>query len=696
MKIYDRISTVQLQVLRYTMRTTRMKWVLRIIFLTLLLAIPSLIMSQQETWKDWNHYQMLGLQPDDYYYTSGRWAVKSRRERGKERRQIQISDIKKAYRKQAQAWHPDKITARKKQQEQGTNNMTSNRSIDYSNVSVEECNARFSKIAEAYEILSDEEQRRDYDEYLLQMEDSMQNEYNRRDRMGNQKISKEEMFDTRSTSTYQSKFADSFFDAASVFEDFFFGSSGSSKSKMEDIFDTFFTAGGSKRYNHRQPDRMSETTHVRYDPKYRRQIVKVLQKEEFDEPSRNRIYYRVIAQEFFEEVDFYGRVTGYIPISDPTVVEEGETPLRREQYAQSRGRSPNHGDYRRRIMQANSHRMERNEYITPRSAFLRSINGEYYARLTTDCELVVMHDEGEFREDTFVWSSGTYVPPQHRKKGCALAMYGPRIAIVIGDIDDPTTVLWSSPSPPPIVPGSSFEGEEVIDFYCSLDGDGSIAVYRTRKKVELSVNGNDLWSIAQMWWSDLIGGEPLAPPETHAAAKWKSIQRWAVLKTTGRPTARKSFTRGSKSPYDADEHIDECVFATGLAGCITPGRYAINISKQVKRSLQKAVTQLDEKVGDFVDSLYDVGDEDTDILDTFVRVISRAGTSLGNQVNQSIPNGILIVEELKHRIEKWFKICKYELIDHFGKIRLKLRKIAKLMMKVAKEKYDNVVNSWEL
>lgn len=685
------------------MRTTRML-LLRIIFLTLLFAISPFISAQQDTWKDWNHYQLLGLQSEDYYYTSGRWAIKSRRERAKERRQIQTKDIKKAYRKQAQAWHPDKIITRKKQQEQGNqqdqiNNSTIQQmhSIDYSNISVEECNARFSKIAEAYDILSDEEKRRDYDEYLLQMEDSMQNEYKRREKMENQRFGEETMFDTRREPTYQSKFTDSFFDAASVFEDFFFGSPDSSKSKMEDLFDIFFTTGGSKKYSHRQPDRMSETTTLRYDPKYRRQIVQVLQKEEFDEPSRNRIYYRVIGQEFFEEVDFYGRVVGYIPISDPTIVEEGETTLRSNQYAESRGSSKsNRNDYRRRVMKTNSHRIERNQYITPRSAFLRSINGEYYARLTNDCELVVMHDMGEFLEDTFVWSSGTYLPPQYRGKGCALAMYGPRIAIVIGDIDDPTTVLWSSPSPPPIVPGSSFEGEEVIDFYCSLDGDGSIAVYRTRKKVELSVNGNDLWSIAQMWWSELIGGEPLSPPKTHAAAKWKSIQRWAILKTTGRPATRKSTSRGEKMVHDSDDHIDECVFATGLAGCLTPGRYVINISKHVKRSLQKAVVQLDEKVGDFVDSLYDIDDDDTDLLDTFVRVMSKAGISLGSQVNKLIPDGILFAQKIAHWIEKLVTICKHEFIDYFEKISLSFRETTKLFTQLAREKYDDVVHSWEL
>ena len=76
-----------------------------------------------------------------------------------------------------------------------------------------------------------------------------------------------------------------------------------------------------------------------------------------------------------------------------------------------------------------------------------------------------------------MWTSNTYVPPNHHRDGCALAIYGARIAIIVGGVEHPSTFL----SPPPIVRGS-FDGEESIDAYLSLDDDGSLVVYRSRKQ----------------------------------------------------------------------------------------------------------------------------------------------------------------------------------------------------------------------
>ena len=83
-------------------------------------------------WKEWNYYQILGLAPVvDYYYSQGEknsssgtspsstslpiYKLFSRWTRRKERSTITKKEIKKAYRKQAQMWHPDKImNARKR------------------------------------------------------------------------------------------------------------------------------------------------------------------------------------------------------------------------------------------------------------------------------------------------------------------------------------------------------------------------------------------------------------------------------------------------------------------------------------------------------------------------------------------------------------------------------------------------------
>jgi len=74
------------------------------------------------TWENWNYYQILGLSPapvsDDSYHNHqshsvGKQPLPSRRQRARDLEKIKAEDIKKAYRKQAQLWHPDKIASRK-------------------------------------------------------------------------------------------------------------------------------------------------------------------------------------------------------------------------------------------------------------------------------------------------------------------------------------------------------------------------------------------------------------------------------------------------------------------------------------------------------------------------------------------------------------------------------------------------------
>ena len=76
-------------------------------------------------WKEWSYYQILGLAPVDYYYSQEEknsssstspssmslsiYKLSSRWMRRKERSTITKKEIKKAYCKQAQMWHPDKI-----------------------------------------------------------------------------------------------------------------------------------------------------------------------------------------------------------------------------------------------------------------------------------------------------------------------------------------------------------------------------------------------------------------------------------------------------------------------------------------------------------------------------------------------------------------------------------------------------------
>jgi hypothetical protein len=278
-------------------------------------------------------------------------------------------------------------------------------------------------------------------------------------------------------------------------------------------------------------------------------------------------------------------------------------------------------------------------------------------------------------------------------------MYGPTIAIIVGNVENPTTVLWTSPPPPPIVPGSPLDGEEVIDFYCSLDDDGSLAVYRTRKSVNLSMTGRDILDLVHMWWSDLVTGEYSTPPKTQAAHAWKSIQRWAHLKITGRPTSSSGQTTmyNSRRHSDLDgQHVDECIYATGPAGCYTAGRYVVNISNTIKRSVEKIVSQLDDKVGDLVDSIYEGGEEDIDLSDTVLRITTNSIRNLSGAIVRVVrhffPLALNLLKEFQYRISKWAKILSYEINDYMDSSNYKLRRLKR----VIEMKWDQLINEWDI
>lgn len=116
-------------------------------------------------------------------------------------------DIKKAYRKLALRWHPDKNPE-----------------------NLEEANKRFKEISEAYEVLIDEKKRRVYDQYG---KEGLQ--------MSGGKRRHEDDFDTHFAGTFV------FRDPEEVFREFFGGTS------FEDLFSNLTGTGarrGSNRHSH--------------------------------------------------------------------------------------------------------------------------------------------------------------------------------------------------------------------------------------------------------------------------------------------------------------------------------------------------------------------------------------------------------------------------------------------------------------
>ncbi len=438
-----------------------------------------------------------------------------------------------------------------------------------------------------------------------------------------------------------------------------------------------------------------------------------MHREEYDDhEDPRRVYYRVLGQEFVEDFDFYNGISlGYSPISEVYFVEDGYTAASTASTTSSFHNQKQQRDYhyqhyhsndfdyegddysykshqnqnqqrqqnqrQRQLKNQTSSIMKSNEYITPsqNKIFLKSKNNQYYSGLTAECELVIMQVNSnknyglyDIDEDFVIWSSGTYLPKQYQGRGCAFAIYNGRIAVVAGnDIDRPTAILWNSPIVP-IVPGSVVGGddddsEDIIEYYVSLDDDGSLSVYRSRMKDD--DKNDDLIRITKRWWKDLVSGESTIPSKTKATETWRFLQKWFNTKLLSKPkespyydeddehenyngsTKQRHNQRTNQSQYNRQKRKlrDECVFATGPAGCLTPGRYFVQISKDMKRTFEKAME-------DLVDVVSEGSEDDIDAFDTATRVVTKTGRYLGLVTLRAIKENAHVIRLWTSKVQK--------------------------------------------
>lgn len=537
-------------------------------------------------WENLNYYEILDLAPTD---------STSRRQRQKERSKITSSDVRKAYRKQAQKYHPDKVK--------------SNANATWT---VEESNSRFARIAEAFQVLSDKEKRLEYDAFLLDCEDQLAAAARAQQTEGttgggasssNGGNSRWSLFDDLST------------DPRRVFEEFFFGSS-----EAEPSWDDFYNPGGGTDRRGQGPTsssvRVSEKREIRYDPRRGTDVLRVLQTEHHPPNPDGRSFYRVTAQEFVEQYDRYQGGWSYVPIGPAVVVEEGYTDIDKQEQ-QRRQSGP-------RDTELNM--LWPGEFLTPESTtLLTSANGRYYAGLSSECELLIMADAsrlGHGAEDTVIWSSQTYVPPSHmfRAGGCFLGLQGPHLIVALGSPDRPGTVLWYSSD----VSDAAEEEEERVRlaggppplYFARLDDDGSLAVY-----FRSTVEANDETPTAAIatWWAKIFKPASVRP-RTRAARAWVRVREWTHRNILDRATWRSSSTSSSG-------FREICLYATGPAGCNRPGRKILHLANDAGQSVRHTMSKIDNAIDNFVESLSE--DEDEDLLDTLLRVLSKAGSGVG-------------------------------------------------------------------
>jgi len=111
-----------------------------------------------------NYYELLGLESPNTHRRPKANTLHNRKKLSAYRARITNDQIKKAYRKQAQLYHPDKLAARRLKHEKRSVTDSNVTTIDIANdplanMTIEEATSLFARIAEAYQVLSDPAQR---------------------------------------------------------------------------------------------------------------------------------------------------------------------------------------------------------------------------------------------------------------------------------------------------------------------------------------------------------------------------------------------------------------------------------------------------------------------------------------------------------------------------------------------------------
>ena len=471
-----------------------------------------------------NYYELLNLETNETHRPKKK-QLNNRKKRSSYRARITNDQVKKAYRKQAQLYHPDKASRK--------------------NITVEEATSRFAQIAEAYQVLSDPVQRFEYDRELVYTEEEEEEErlfQKEEDQMREQEQRRQKkQYGQRQNQNNDwgydsSSFYDKMRDRASnlhawkeslnnidpwrVFEDFFFQESATvddsnahhGSSTANQYYQQAQNDAPNNNYRNSQAPHVSETTvHRGYDPYKDADLYTVYRREDYQNGE-----YRVIGQDFVQgvEVDPY---TGFVlqeyysAITGPYLVEEfrgddefvndfhyeklyGQNNQKQQQFETT------HDDETKSSPRSSTSRLEQGESISlndDSSDPWLSPNGKFEAYLNPTCELQIIRRDHESDTDTedeidpddmVVWSSETYIPDT-RAHGCHLTLNSlGRLVLSIdygsglGQVGK-NSVLWNSPVPPVVPYWVQGDQQQSVTFsyYASLDDDGVIAIYRVRE-----------------------------------------------------------------------------------------------------------------------------------------------------------------------------------------------------------------------
>jgi curved DNA-binding protein CbpA len=512
--------------------------------------IPCTPTNVQYEWERWNYYELLGLtRPATTTSSSSDPTVVT----------LDSKSIRKAYRKQAQLWHPDK-------KHQQPHNSTTNSAAPSTTSSREESTARFAQIAQAYEVLNDEWKRREYDLYLQYCDRIMVMAAEEKDLDLGQKQQQH----PRRWSKLFSKI-----DPFSVFEDFFFGKDRTVDDQEEDNDESswFFD----------MPPQNSDPIRItKYQEEFKQgrdDIVRVSQTEEYaPDASSGRYYYRIVSQEFLKQMDPYTGNVVLTPLTVPYLREEGHQQERQQQHT----------------AKASSKKLPRQsllfpgDILTSSSALLVSPNRRYYAGLSQECELVIMADNA-FGEDTPVWSSeSAFASPDY----CFATIRGPHLVIALGRPEMPHQILWYSEASQSDSYHTDYEDEASHPFsspstyLAQLENDGSLVVYK-------------VWSPSPYFQELPLSSRAWLTARHFIDGTTRDDQYYESLMWKGSSSASHQSPFSSSSTSIAT--YKRCMYATGPLGCHRLARRLYQLSLEIFFRLKSIMGKMDAMFDTWMD-----------------------------------------------------------------------------------------------
>ena len=673
---------------------------------------------QEPTKYDWerlNYYELLGLTEGE----NGNKKKKKKKNRNnnnnnnnnnaKDGNGMSAKEIRKAYRKQAQKYHPDKQASKKRSSNNNntttttTNNNNNNNSSNEA-LSVEESNARFAKIAEAYEFLLDESKRKDYDLFL---------EY-----CQNTEIVKDDhVHEGRLSKIIKKRFHGLFDDLVStrdpfrVFKDVFFGgdeddTATSTYFDPNDPFSHLRYENNPQRHPSHQNNEQQKEDHqpyspqedplrvfhdkrFMYDPTTGENVIRVLQSEEYPPSSQSRhergenstfsstststntnFYYRIIAQDFRERYDPFTAKQVYVPITEPYLQEDGirtESASRDHQTAKSKSSS---------TLESILHPWE---VLTPRSKPIVSPNKRYVAGLSPDCELLVMINSNHDGDDTNSNNNGNFetlwgTQRPYGKNGyavdhCFALLKGPHLVVTVGQHpqhshsgNSNNRILWHSDSRNDEDDSRHgyYEYEDEFGFWhkrqrsylAQLDNDGSLTVY-------------SVWSVPQdeeTHSNNDIHNQHHHHQYKHPNNKQKQLHSAEIVSGVARKA--KDFWHGRIATHHEYDHLystsssltyKRCVYSThGSNLPLGIGCYRISRKlHQVALEATLAVRKLVFSINHFADAWLDLIYEEDDIFYFFKEGIRKKNSKYFGKLASSSARWVRkVMEGIKHLTPK--------------------------------------------